>query len=80
MLGANLSQLLIESRLLIGREHGEDLIAQRARTLGIARAAGGMRLRVVAEEVLGLLLLLRGEPDWRQALHPLVVRMLTGVA
>lgn len=80
MLGANLSQLLIESRLLIGREHGEDLIAQRARTLGIARAAGGMRLRVVAEEVLGLLLLLRGEPDRCQALHPLVVRMLARVA
>ena len=80
VLGADLLQFLIEMRLLIGREQREDPVAQRACALRIARAADGMRLRVLPEEVLRLLLLRRRQSDRREAFHPAVVRVIAGTA
>ena len=65
VLGAQLLKFLLEARLLVGCEDREDLIVQRVRSLGIARAPHRMLLGVLAEDVLDLLLLLSRETDRR---------------
>lgn len=65
VLGSQLLQLLLKTSLLIRGEHGEDLVAQCMRCLRVARASDRMLLRVLTEDVLHLLLLLRRKADGR---------------
>lgn len=65
--------LLTESGLLIGREHAEDLLAQRAARGRIGLAAGGMALPELAQDRLDLLLLIGRKIQGPKALIPAAV-------
>ena len=65
--------LLLELRLLSGRQHAEDLFVEGFRSGRIARAPGGMSRGELIEEVLNLLLLLGREIDAGEPLRPTVI-------
>jgi len=72
-LRTHLRHLLLELGLLIGGQHVEDVVAQLARSLRIARAAGRMRLGVLIEEVLNFVVLIVGERDASEQLRPAAI-------
>ncbi|HEV3091335.1 MAG TPA: hypothetical protein VGX91_07850 [Candidatus Cybelea sp.] len=66
-MGTHLLAVLI---LLVAVQHAHDLVAQVAGRAGIARAALGVRLRVLIDERLDALLLVAGEVEIAEAFHP----------
>lgn len=73
MLSFERLHLLLELRLLSGRQHAEDLFVEGFRSGRIARAPGGMSRGELIEEVLNLLLLLGREIDAGEPLRPTVI-------
>jgi hypothetical protein len=72
---AALLHLLVILALLIGRQYAEDLLAQIARRLLVARASLRMCLGVLIDHRLYPLLLVAGEIDGPESLHPAVLKL-----